>query len=217
LREEKRGLKALAFLLLFVLVFTGVAAYSLQQKGLLTRETLDLYLVDRADEAERPVIAVEPIELAASVKQRKETLQQQEQEISIRSERLAAQQKELDAQRAMLEQRIEEFRDDAKTTTAERAAGHKPLSEPEPEPIPITEEMLQLVKMYENMAPDDAAAVLEKMPDETVAQVLLQMRGRQAAQIMGELDEVKATEVGKLLAARDGIKKLPKPEPVAAP
>jgi hypothetical protein len=43
------------------------------------------------------------------------------------------------------------------------------------------------------------------------------MRGRQAAQIMGELDEEKATVVGKLLSAEDGIKKLPKPEPAAAP
>lgn len=206
-------MKALAFVLLFVLVFTGVAAYSLQQKGLLTREALDLYLKDQPEEDDDVMIPIEPIELAVSVREKKEKLQEQSRDIDLRNERLAAQQKELDAQRAMLEQRIEELRAEPKRLAAEKEAG----SQPTLEPTVISGEMLQLVKMYESMPPDDAAAVLDKMPDQTVAQVLLQLRGRQAAQIMGALDKDKAAVVGKLLAAEDGVKKLPKPEPVAAP
>ena len=208
-------MKTLAFLLLFVLVFTGVAAYSLQRKGLLSRETLDLYLKDQPEEEDDAMIAIKPIELAVSVRERKEKLREQSRDIDLRNERLAAQQMEMDAQRAVLEQRIEELRAEPKRLAAEKEAEPQPALEPEP--TVISGEMLQLVKMYESMPPDDAAAVLDKMPDQTVAQVLLQMRGRQAAQIMGALDKDKATVVGKLLSAEDGIKKLPKPEPVAAP
>ena len=204
-------MKTLAFLLLFVLVFTGVAAYSLQRKGLLSRETLDLYLKDQPEEEDDAMIAIKPIELAVSVRERKEKLREQSRDIDLRNERLAAQQMEMDAQRAVLEQRIEELRAEPKRLAAEKEP------EPQTEPTVISEEMLQLVKMYESMPPDDAAAVLDKMPDQTVAQVLLQLRGRQAAQIMGALDTDKATVVGKLLAAEDGVKKLHKPEPVAAP
>jgi flagellar motility protein MotE (MotC chaperone) len=213
-------LKALVFLLLFILVFAGVAAYSLQQKGLLTRETLDLYLNDQPEEEDdEAMIPIEPLELAASIRDSKKTLREQSQEIDLRNERLAAQQKELDAQRTMLEQRIKEFRAEAKGLSAEKETASRLTREPksESEQTAISGEMLQLVKMYENMPPDDAAEVLEKMPDQTVAQVLLQMRGRQAAQIMGALDKDKATVVGKLLSAEDGVKKLPKPEPVTVP
>ena len=61
-----------------------------------------------------------------------------------------------------------------------------------------------------------SASVLDGMPDATVAQILLQMRGRQAAQIMGSLSANKAAEVSKMLASGDGVKKLPKPEKIKA-
>jgi flagellar motility protein MotE (MotC chaperone) len=69
--------------------------------------------------------------------------------------------------------------------------------------------------MYASMPPDDAAALLDRMPSETVATMLLKMRDRQAAQIMGELDKGKAAEVGKLLWT--GGEDSPASQPAATP
>jgi len=161
------------------------------------------------------MVAVEPLELAVSVQESKEKLEEQSRDMDLKGERLAAQQKELDAQRALLEQKMEELKVEGKKQAAAREAASVPESGAEL--VPITGEMLQLVKMYESMPPDDAAAVLDKMPDQTVAQVLLQLRSRNAAQIMGELDEEKAAAVSKLLSVEGGTKKLPKAEPIAVP
>jgi flagellar motility protein MotE (MotC chaperone) len=49
-----------------------------------------------------------------------------------------------------------------------------------------------------------------------VAQILLQMRGRQAAQIMSSLDTDKAAEISKMLISKDGVKKLSRPEAARA-
>lgn len=208
-------MKVTAFLLLFVLVYVGVAAYMLQQRGLLSRETLDLYLGEKPEEHEGVKIDIEPIGLALSVRKNEEKLQEQARDIELRTERLQAQRKELDAQRALLEQSTKEFTSGTEGAAGRRATGSRLMFRGGPNVI--SEEMLQLVKMYENMPPDDAAEALENMPDYTVAQVLLQMRSRQAAQIMAELNKDKATEVGKLLSADNGIKRLSKPESVAAP
>ena len=82
------------------------------------------------------------------------------------------------------------------------------------------EKQARLVKMYESMPPDDAAALLDDMSDETVARMLLRMRDRQAAQIMGALDKDKASKVARLLWAEDGPRDLSATEPaepVSAP
>ena len=69
-----------------LLVFTCVAAYMLQQKGLLTRETIDLLVKSRPEvQQERPA-PVEPVGLAASVQKKERALREE----SERLERLSA-------------------------------------------------------------------------------------------------------------------------------
>ncbi len=186
-------MKILAFALLFALVFVGVAAHQLEQRGLLARETLDMFLGADEGEAKGTLITPEPVGLAASINESKQELRDQAKGIELLNERLEAQRRELDEQRAAVERRIEDLVDEEKKLAAKRS------EELGLEPGAMSEEQTRLIKMYGSMSPDDAAALLDRMPDETVATMLLQMRDRQAAQIMGALDKGKAVEVGKLL------------------
>ena len=59
--------------------------------------------------------------------------------------------------------------------------------------------LAKLVKMYEGMPPEEAASILQSLPNPVVAQLLLRMRSRQATRIMGSLSADKAAEISKLL------------------
>ncbi len=195
-------MRRLLFLLLLLLVFTGVAALDLRSKGLLTRDALDVFVGSQVEREEPP--PVEPVGLAASIWDWRGELQEREEGLQKLSSKLESQRKELEADRADIERRLEKLKAEFQLSGAGRAGA-------------LSEEMALLVKMYENMPPEDAAAVLDNLPDSTVAQLLLQMRGRQAAQIMGELETNKAAEVSKLLVIGDGVKKLSRPETGEAP
>jgi len=200
-------LRLLVFLLLLLMVFMGVAAYELQRRGLLTRETYDRFVEFRAETQESTTLLVEPVGLAASIQERRQELREETDGLSRLNARIESQRKELEV---LIEQRLEELR-------AGASAARIPGSGHGPESAALSKEMALLVRMYENMPPEQAAAVLDNMPGSTVAQILLQMRGRQAAQVMGALNADKAAEVSKLLTAEDGVKKLAKPATVEAP
>ncbi len=196
-------MRLLVFLLLLLMVFMGVAAYELQRRGLLTRETYGRFVEFRAETQESTTLLVEPVGLAASIQERRQELREETDGLSRLNARIESQRKELEAL-------IKELR-------AGASAARIPGSEHGPESAALSKEMALLVRMYENMPPEQAAAVLDNMPGSTVAQILLQMRGRQAAQVMGALSADKAAEVSKLLTAEDGVKKLAKPATVEAP
>jgi len=200
-------LRLLVFLLLLLMVFMGVAAYELQRRGLLTRETYDRFVEFRAETQESTTLLVEPVGLAASIQERRQELREETDGLSRLNARIESQRKELEV---LIEQRLEELR-------AGASAARIPGSGHGPESAALSKEMALLVRMYENMPPEQAAAVLDNMPGSTVAQILLQMRGRQAAQVMGALNADKAAEVSKLLTAEDGVRKLAKPATVEAP
>ena len=196
-------MRLLVFLLLLLMVFMGVAAYELQRRGLLTRETYDRFVEFRAETQESAAPFVEPVGLAASIQEHRQELREETDGLRRLNARIESQRKELEAL-------IKELR-------AGASAARIPGSEHGPESAALSKEMALLVRMYENMPPEQAAAVLDNMPGSTVAQILLQMRGRQAAQVMGALSADKAAEVSKLLTAEDGVKKLAKPATVEAP
>jgi flagellar motility protein MotE (MotC chaperone) len=176
-------LKLFGLLLLMLLIFTCVAAYMLHQKGLLTRETLDLFVKKRPEsKAERPA-PVEPVALAASIQKREQALREESERLQEFKARLATQRRELEAERASIERQLRGF---------DLGPGLAPIDRE-------TESLAKLVKMYEGMPPEEAASILESLPDPVVARLLIQMRNRQAAQIMGSLRADKAAEVSKLL------------------
>lgn len=198
-------MKPMTFVLLFSLIFAATAAYELRRRGLLTREVLELYLAAETEEEKTMTPAAEPVGLAATIQEKKQELREETKDLEQLSERLQAQRKELDKDRILLERRIRELRaGQAAVPGSERRLGRAAMSE----------EMLQLIKMYESMPPEDAADVLDNMPDQTVAEILLQIRSRQAAQIMGSLDKNKAVQVSRLLSAEDESEEPPKQETV---
>ncbi len=182
-------MKLAAFLLLMVLVFGGVSAYVLHQKGLLKRETVGLFLERKPVEEKPPP---EPIGLAASVRAKELKLKEEAEQVRQMQERIEIQRQELDAQRTLIEKKLQEL---------------APVSA-EGQPLPA-EEFEKLVKMYEAMPPEEAAPILDNLPDTTVAQILLEMRGRQASQILAELNTDKAARISRLLAPEEATMALP--------
>jgi len=70
-------LRLLVFLLLLLMVFMGVAAYELQRRGLLTRETYDRFVESRSETQESTTLLVEPVGLAASIQERRQELREE--------------------------------------------------------------------------------------------------------------------------------------------
>ena len=176
------------FLLLFILVFIGVVAFGLHQRGLLKRENLDLFIEQQPEPEDEKKPYRQPVEFAASIQKEEQKLREEAEQLRQLAERLETQRRELDAERTALGKQLRELKAAVGPASEAEAAG-------------IGKEMAKLVKMYEAMPPEEAAAVLENLPDATVARVLLHMRGRQAAQVMGSLNPNKAADVSKLLTS----------------
>jgi flagellar motility protein MotE (MotC chaperone) len=167
-----------------LLVFAGVAAYDLNQRGLLSRETLELLSEQPLKVEDEAPSLPEPLGLAASVQKREQTLKERTEGLRELEERIGMQRRELAAERIAIDKQLQELKSIAEADAAAESA-----------------ESAKLIKMYESMAPEDAAAVLENLPNPTVAEILFQMRERRAAQIMESLSPDKAAEVTKLITA----------------
>ncbi len=68
--------------------------------------------------------------------------------------------------------------------------------------------MQSLVKIYENMKPNDAARIFEKLQMDTLLSVVERMKERKLAAIMAKMDPAKATEITVELSR---LRKLPSP------
>ena len=185
--DRARILRPLLFLLLLLVVFIGVAAYALSQKGLLTRETFDLLSASLPGLRDTEMPVVEMPGLNGSILKKERRLEEESKRLERLAARLEIQHKEFEAERALIEEQL-------------KALEPKPEPEPEPEPEPgPSDELIKLAKLYEGMPPDEAATILENLPNETVARLILLMRRRSAAMIMESMDPGKAAEVSILL------------------
>ena len=178
-------MRALALLFLLFLVFAGVAAYDLNQRGLLSRENLELFYEQRQEPEDEVQLPPEPVGLAASVQKKELKLKERTEGLQKLEKRVEAQRRELAAERIAIDKQLEEL----KSITEDRESA-------------MSAEAAKFIRMYESMAPEEAAAILENLPDSTVAEILFQMRGRRAAQIMESLSPGKAAEVTKLIASQ---------------
>lgn len=182
-------------LVLLILTFLGVGAYALNQKRLLPRETFVLILEALPRAAMTEAVA-EPIGGAASVEDKQQEMRDETQKMKELANRLESERKEIEGEKAMLEERLRalEQRKAEASLKSERARleSKSPSSTPD-------EELTKLVKIYEGMPPEEAASILENLPDSTVAQILLQMRERNASLIMGEMSTNKSVAVSQLL------------------
>jgi flagellar motility protein MotE (MotC chaperone) len=172
---------------LLLVVFFGVAAYALRQKGLLTRETFDLLSTSLPGLRDSEMPVAEMPGLNGSILKKERKLGEESKRLERLAARLEMQREEFEAERALIEEQLKAL---------------EPAPEPEPEPVPEpgpSEELVKLAKLYEGMPPDEAAAILENLPNETVARIIPLMRRRSAAMIMESMDPGKAAEVSTLL------------------
>ncbi len=223
--------------LLLILIFLGTGAYALDQRGLLTRETLVLLSKPRP-KAQMMDASLEPVGLAASIQKKQRELDKETERMEELATRLESQRKEIDAERATLDEKLkmlEQTRAEA-NLKSKQASPLSALKTLPPEQIASAlrslpdstvaqillqlrrggasnnsvkldsessslsnEDLTKLVKIYEGMSPEQAASILENLPDPAVARILLQMRGRKATQIMGEMSTNKSVAVSQLL------------------
>lgn len=190
--DRPRIIRPLLFLLLLLVVFIGVAAYALSQKGLLTRETFDLLSASLPGLRDTAMPVVEMPGLNGSILKKERQLEEESKKLERLTARLEMQHKEFEAERALIEEQL-------------RALEPKQEPEPEQEPGP-SDELVKLAKLYEGMPPDEAATILENLPNETVARLILLMRRRSAAMIMESMDPGKAADIsGLLISEQDGV------------
>lgn len=167
------------FLLLLLIVFFGVGAYSLREKGLLTQETFDLLSASLPATRDTELPVDEIPRLDASIMEKERKLAEESERLQRLAARLEMQREEFRAERAVIEEKLKKL-------------------EAEPESSP-EEELANLAKLYEGMPPDEAATILENLPNETVARIIPLMRRRPAAMIMESMDPGKAAEISSLL------------------
>ncbi|MBI4831246.1 MAG: hypothetical protein HY801_06765 [Candidatus Lindowbacteria bacterium] len=192
-----------------VLVFAGVGGYILYARGLFGPQTSSTVESEAGKQESQPKERHgETAGLTESILKRDQELRETAARLEELTARLETERRELEAERSLVEQKIQELKLQEEKLKALR---QKPVAKPEPppkrkpEPVRLptpSEDMLKLVKVYEAMPPEDAAPVLENLPDTATAQILLQMRRRQASQIMGLLTPDKAASVSKLLTAQ---------------
>lgn len=171
-------MKSAIFLLACALSVIIACAYGLYQKGLLTQEVLRLYLPQERQKTEAR--ASEPMGLAASLKEKEKLLEQRNREAEQLEQRLSQQREELQLELAKLNK---------------LTRGSKQQPALELQPAEDDGHLRDLIKIYEGMEPEEAASLLEQLPDEAVADILLQMHRRQASQVMQALSTGKGVAV----------------------
>jgi flagellar motility protein MotE (MotC chaperone) len=162
-----------------VAVILVVGAIALYQRGLLSAEVARLWLPQEKKE-KAPAHLASPVGLAASLKEKERLVEQQRRESEQLAERVNQQKQELEAEMAKLDKQLDTIQKETESR-GETAAGNARVTD--------------LVKIYEGMEPEEAAAILENLPDEQVADILLRMRRRQAAQVMQSLSTEKGVAV----------------------
>ena len=66
-------------------------------------------------------------------------------------------------------------------------------------------ELVQLAKIYEEMRPNNAAIVLNKLDDNIVFDLFKRMNRKDTAKIMEKMDPIKARRISKMLAEKSDL------------
>ncbi len=119
----------------------------------------------------------------------KRKLEDLKQEIAVEIESLAKKNQQLDEKLKAVESK------DANSASSQKAAEEKKLK--------------QLVKVYANMKPKEAAPIIDKLDIEVAEKIFLRMKGEQAGQILAYVDEERAARISERLAENNKRKKTP--------
>lgn len=124
--------------------------------------------------------------LIGALNRRQKELDEKEEELRLREERLYAVKADLDAKIAEIAR-----------TNSKIEAGLKKIDEVN------TDRVKKIVKIYESMNPEDSAARLEKLDEELAVMILASMSERKAAKILGFVDPDKSAKLSKALKIKE--------------
>lgn len=130
-----------------------------------------------------------PDTLLKAIKQREDELIQRADELNQQEQRLKIMDRDL---RAMMDKYVK-LRDEA-VQKAKQAAPSKQDDDPA--------KLAQLAKVYEQMAPDDAAARIEKMDEAVALKILAAAKPKATAKILMGLPPAKAARLSERLAGQ---------------
>lgn len=137
----------------------------------------------------------EEVKVLQDLSKRREQLEQRERDLDQREKLLQAAEKKVDekiAEMDKLKQGIEQLLDKQQKVQ--------------------DESMAQLVKIYENMKPKDAANIFNEMEGDVLLGIIDRMSERKVAPILAAMDPARAREVSFRLAEQRAL-----PKPTAAP
>ncbi len=161
-------------------------------------------LLDQVDESHRigrpagqgPAIE-SPREVLLMLDQRKRDLDRREQEVRVAEGRLLTLKAELEEILTKYEKLVETTEKRRKEAKDKQDKANNPRTGPDTKAAadPKNIHQAQLVKIYEAMPPEEAAARLEKMPDRKAVELLRLLKGKTAGAI---LSVVKADRAARL-------------------
>ena len=138
-----------------------------------------------------PALAV-PRELLDLLNQRKQALDRREEAVRGAETRLKTLKDDMEGTLARYELAV-------KTAEAKRQDAKKKQTQAEQTAYQNT--LVQVVKMYETMPPEDAAVRIEKVPNEMALQVLRSLKGKTAGAILALVKPDKAAKLTEQLMA----------------
>lgn len=154
-------------------------------------DDMDLPAPKKEDDPFVEDFSEEEVKVLQSLAKRREQLEQRERDIEQRDKLLKAAEKKVDekvAELAALRKEIEGLLQKQQEEEARRIA--------------------QLVKIYENMKPKDAANIFNEMDFEVLLKIVDKMAERRVAPILAAMDPVRARDVSRQIAEQ---RSLPKP------
>jgi flagellar motility protein MotE (MotC chaperone) len=135
-----------------------------------------------------PTFSASEVEVLQQLRQRREALDAREQELAHREELLHAAEQRIDA-------RVNELTA-LKTKIEGLIKAHDAQNE---------QKMMSLVRIYENMKPEDAARIFEELDLDTILAVVERMKERKLAPILAQMQPAKARDVTVELARMKGL------------
>lgn len=133
-----------------------------------------------------------PREILALLDQRKQLLDQKEARLRAEAERLGILRQEVEKLIAQHEQEVA-------ATAAAKEAARRERAKAEEEAREAR--LVQLTKIYETMAPEEAALRIEQLPRDLAVQVLSRLKSKTASAILAQVKPAKAAKLTEALVA----------------
>lgn len=130
-----------------------------------------------------------PQEVVEMLKQRKQVIERREEALRVEEARLTALKKDLED---ILARQLQ--------VAKNAQAAQKPIKSKQVDPVATAVD--QVVKMYETMPPEEAAARLEKLPTAMALQVLRALKGKTAGTILASVKPDKAAKLTEQFLVR---------------